>query len=103
MAVDFRKQLRHQLTFLKNSAARYDYGCHEEAVRIATVIRVIIHDTKRCTSLLKHLNAERVPLLDTAGSEPDRLSVWDPLTAFTRNGTCPKFGGSGNQSSGVIA
>ena len=49
------KQLRRQLTFLRNSAASYDGGYPEEALRIGVVIRVLLHDTKYSTSLLKQL------------------------------------------------
>jgi len=47
------KQLRRQLTFLRNSAASYDAGYSEEALRIGVVIRVLLHDTQYSTSLLE--------------------------------------------------
>lgn len=52
---DFNQQLRRQLTFLQVSANAYDGGEREEAIRIATTLRVIFHDTPQSTSLLHHL------------------------------------------------
>jgi len=52
---DFEAQLGKQRRFLKASCDRFDAGEHDEAVRIATTLRILLHDTKRSTSLLKHL------------------------------------------------
>jgi hypothetical protein len=57
---DMKKRLRDQLKFLKRSAEAFDAGCTEEAVRIATVLRVIFHQTSQSTSLLTHLNAANI-------------------------------------------
>lgn len=62
---DFKLHLRKQLNFLERSCNAYDAGAHEEAIRIATVIRILIHQTKNSTSLLKHLNATTINLLTT--------------------------------------
>jgi hypothetical protein len=40
-----REELRKQLRFLDRSAKAYDEGDEEEAVRMATVMRVLFHDT----------------------------------------------------------
>lgn len=66
---DFKKRLQEQLGFLKRSAAGFDEGERAEAVRIATVLRVLLHDTGSSTSLLNHLNALQVPVRSDA---PDR-------------------------------
>lgn len=58
VSTDFPEQLRRQLTFIERSAAAYDEGIHEEALRIAVNLRVIFHDTKRSVSILKHLGAK---------------------------------------------
>ncbi len=63
---DFKEHLRKQLSFLKNSCNSYDSGFHEEAIRIATVIRVLLHQTKSSNSLLTHLNATSTNLLSTS-------------------------------------
>lgn len=64
-AIDFVEHLRKQLRFLERSCASYDAGYMDEAVRVATVIRVLIHNTKASTSLLTHLNATTINLLST--------------------------------------
>lgn len=68
--VNFNHQLIRQLRFLKNSCRLYDEGGIEEAIRIATCLRVLFHTTKASTSLLTHLNAESCCLLSTAKCIP---------------------------------
>src|SRR5690554_3101178 len=63
--VDFKAHLSKQLGFLERSCQSYDEGFTDEAIRIATVIRVIIHQTGSSTSLLKHLGATTINLLST--------------------------------------
>jgi len=66
MGQDFGQQLSKQLSFLRRSCESYDAGYQDESVRIATCIRVLIHDTKSSTSLLKHLGALNISLASTA-------------------------------------
>lgn len=61
----FQEQLKRQLGFLQRSAASFDQGYTDEAVRLATVMRILMHDTKRQTSLLSHLDAWNINLLST--------------------------------------
>lgn len=61
--VDYIKQLRRQLGFISRSCEMYDNGYKDEAIRIATAIRVLIHSTGSSTSLLKHLNKTDIKLL----------------------------------------
>lgn len=68
-AVNFVQHLRRQLGFLERSCASYDAGQIDEAIRIATIIRVLIHNTKTSTSLLAHLDALTINLLSTT-TEP---------------------------------
>ena len=63
--MSFREHLIKQLGFLRRSCEAYDANYIDEAIRIATVIRVLIHDTKKSTSLLKHLGATTINLLST--------------------------------------
>ena len=72
----FQSHLKKQLSFLERSCAAYDQGCNDEAIRIATVIRVIIHNTKSSTSLLKHLNATTINLLTSVNPV---ISESDPI------------------------
>jgi hypothetical protein len=69
MTQDFKRRLREQLGFIERSAAGFDQGHREEAMRIATALRVIFHHTPKSTSLLQHLNAVNVKIRSDA---PDR-------------------------------
>lgn len=55
-AEDLDKHLAQQLAFLAISADSYDKGFEGEAKRLATTIRVLMHDTDRSTSLLTQLD-----------------------------------------------
>jgi hypothetical protein len=65
MALSFLEHLHRQLSFIRRSCAAYDVGHTDEAIRIATTIRVLIHNTKQSTSLLRHLGADSIDLLST--------------------------------------
>ena len=52
LAENLGEHLKRQLIFLKNSAALYDEGCLEEAIRIGVVLRVLCHDSNHSISLL---------------------------------------------------
>lgn len=68
--MDFHKQLERQMAFLQRSCDGYDAGISDEAIRIATTIRVLIHATRNSTSLLQHLNATTINLLSTTDGAP---------------------------------
>jgi hypothetical protein len=70
MSIDFKKHLHRQLTFMRLSCESYDAGHTDESIRIATVIRVLVNDTKNSTSLLKHLGAQGINLSTTVLSSP---------------------------------
>lgn len=80
----FEEQLRRQLRFLERSSAAYDGGFQEEAIRIATCIRVLIHHTSRSTSLLNHLGATGIRLLSTCMDIRRMLDGSDPFYAGAR-------------------
>lgn len=82
--VDFKDQLRRQLLFIQNSADRFDRGDKEEAIRIATSIRVLLHDTAASTSLLTHLSAKSIKLLSSAGDGYIQSLNPDFFDAFTQ-------------------
>lgn len=54
-AAEFESQLLQQMRYLERSCRDFDSGAHDEAPRIATTIRVLVHDTPQSTSLLTHL------------------------------------------------
>lgn len=66
-----------QLGFLKTSCEGFDQGDKKEAIRIATALRVLFHDTTdrkgrpRSVSLLSHLKAkDKVALFSTCNPPP---------------------------------
>jgi len=77
--MDFVEHLRRQLGFLERSCASCDAGYRDEAIRIATIIRVLIHNTKVSTSLLKHLNAMTINLLSTTTEPPPQTLFFTGL------------------------
>jgi hypothetical protein len=90
-----REQLNRQLGYLERSAALYDAGHREEAVRLATTIRVLVHDTRNSISLLRHLGGKGISLASTAkvevGERPGRtLHAMEVLLTFTARGMGPK-------------
>jgi hypothetical protein len=76
MSIDFKAHLTRQLTFLWRSCEAYDKGHTDEAIRIATAIRVLIHDTPKSTSLLNHLGALGISLSSTVSGLDTSRSVF---------------------------
>lgn len=74
MSVNFIEHLQKQLGFLERSCKSYDEGYIDEGVRIATIIRVLVHDTKSSTSLLKHMNSKKINILSTT-FEPSQQTI----------------------------
>ena len=68
---DFIEHLERQLGFIRRSAELYDAGMIDEAIRIATHLRIIFHDTSRSTSLVRHLNLDRLMMISSAIGEPE--------------------------------
>lgn len=68
---DLQRQLKEQLTFLIASSRSYDQGHHAEAKRIATILRILFHETRKCRSLLGQLRLRNIDWLDTS-------SAYDP-------------------------
>jgi hypothetical protein len=62
-SVDFHAALGKQLGFIRMSCASFDEGFHDEAIRIAQSVRVIVHDTKSQTSVLTHLGVRDTTLI----------------------------------------
>lgn len=63
--LDYHEQLKRQVGFLERSCSNFDAGHQDEAIRIATCIRILIHDTAKSTSLFNHLGATSISLLST--------------------------------------
>jgi hypothetical protein len=52
------EQLRIQVGFIQRSSVAYDDGYEDEARRLATVTRVLVHDTRKSVSLLSQLGVK---------------------------------------------
>lgn len=63
---DLEARLKEQIKFLKNSCKSYDEGFDGEGKRLATCIRVLVHDTSKSTSLLQLLKKKDIFFCDTA-------------------------------------
>ncbi len=57
--------LKDQMEFLMSSSDSYDNGFIGEAKRLAVIIRVLLHDTDKSTSLLTQLGKKNVGFYDT--------------------------------------
>ncbi|MGH9401759.1 MAG: hypothetical protein ACRD2P_06600 [Terriglobia bacterium] len=100
MAINFESELSKQLGFLQRSCVSFDAGYVDEAMRIATVLRILLHDTQKSTSLLTHLGARSIKLLSTC---PDMKPFMKSLAKFNGMGIyrpggnppyVPKLGGA---------
>lgn len=70
---DLLHHLRKQMGFLERSCASFDEGFQDEAIRIAVVIRVLVHDTPKSTSLLTQLGIEDLHLRTTCPLIPENI------------------------------
>jgi hypothetical protein len=69
---DLERHLAEQLEFLKSSALAYDSGFDGEAKRLATTLRVLLHDTGRSHSLLGQLDIkDKIAFLSTVPNMPE--------------------------------
>lgn len=68
---DFLTKLQEQMGFLRRSLEAFYRGDFDEAVRIATTIRVLVHETGRSKPLLKSIRPDglELPILDHAEQE----------------------------------
>jgi hypothetical protein len=80
MSVNFHRQLAKQFRFLEASCRGYDAGNNDEAVRIATCLRILFHDTSHSTSLMHHLGLSNLRLLSSCEGIPANARFWANLT-----------------------
>lgn len=65
---ELMEHLYDQMGFLRRSAEHYDAGDFSEAKRLATTLRVLLHDSKHSKSLLAQLGLKgELRFFDTAG------------------------------------
>ena len=95
--VDLEKQLQDQLALLVELANLYDTGKTFAAKPIATVVRVLVHDTTKSTSLLTLLNRKGVNFFDTNGPEEQswgggkHMGSYHGLVGVATNSTYPPY------------
>ena len=80
--MNFQQHLERQLAFLSWSCHGYDLGITEEAVRIATSLRVLFHDTRSSTSLRTHLDLDDLRVISACETIPEEARFFANLTEF---------------------
>ena len=65
MRSEYLKHLKQQIGFIIRSCDSFDAGHTDEAIRIATSLRILFHNTGQSTSLMAHLDALDISLLST--------------------------------------
>jgi hypothetical protein len=91
---ELQGELEDQLYFLEASALAYDQGQDREAKRLATTLRVLVHDTGSSRSLLTQLNMKSQPFYDSAlDYNADNWAAHAGLTcvALDPHGSSPKI------------
>lgn len=66
----FRNQLAMNVGFLRRSCELFDQGYTDEGIRIATALRVLLHDTKSSKSLLSHLKVKGIMKFNSSCHPP---------------------------------
>jgi hypothetical protein len=74
---DLQNHLIEQLEFLKTSVDAYDGGQTSEAKRLATTLRVLLHDTTHSKSLLGQLRMKGQDFYDSSAYERFNQTPWD--------------------------
>lgn len=71
-------KLREQMEFLRTSLRAFYAGDFAESVRIATIIRVLVHETGMCKPLLKQAkpNGLELPILEHVGEWPGEEPIF---------------------------
>ncbi|MFH0887590.1 MAG: SEC-C metal-binding domain-containing protein [Planctomycetota bacterium] len=73
---DLKRHLGKQVDFLETSADLFDKGAENEATRLATTIRILVHDTSQSHSLLSQLNKKGIKFLDSSSKHNQKgLSI----------------------------
>ena len=68
-AEELQEHLNDQMAFLASSAKSFDEGFEGESKRIATAIRVLVHDTKHSKSILSQLDLKDRSFWNTCDPE----------------------------------
>lgn len=77
---DLNRHLVEQGDFLKTSADSFDAGHEAEAKRLASILRLLLHDTGRSQALLGQLGVlYSMPFVDSIGAAPEKAVAWIPV------------------------
>lgn len=80
----FRDQLKRNVGYIRRSCELFDQGHQEEGIRIATALRVLLHDTQRSKSLLSHLKVKRTMKLNSSCHPPSpRVIMFEGMGRLT--------------------
>ncbi len=83
---ELHEHLREQISFLVDSSIAYDAGKSSEAKRIASTLRILLHDTRNSKSLLGQLDAKRFRFPNTCKEyDKEELAPYLPLISFKFN------------------
>lgn len=80
------EKLQEQLRFIQRSCVAFDQGAEEEAIRIATSLRVIFHNTNSSTSIISHLGFSGKKMLSSSRGHGD----WQDFLAHQINLSSPE-------------
>lgn len=80
---DIERQLVEQISFLIASSQSYDQGYHAEAKRIASILRILFHETRKSRSLLGQLRLRNIDWLDSSSAyDPDNQASYVGLMSI---------------------
>lgn len=80
------KKLNEQLRFIQRSCEAFDQGAEDEAIRIATSLRIIFHNTKMSVSLVTHLGLGGKKMLSSSRGHGN----WQDYLAHQLNLSSPE-------------
>jgi hypothetical protein len=69
--IRLNEKLREQLQFIQRSCETFDKGAEDEALRLATSLRVMFHDTAMSVSLVTHLRLSHTRMLSSSRGHGD--------------------------------
>src|SRR5258706_109344 len=88
-------KLQEQIRFIERSCAIFDAGAHDEALRLATSLRIIFHDKGQSVSLVTQLNQRGENMLSSSrghGDYKDYLSFRIDISSSEPLITLPLLG-----------
>src|ERR1041384_4909262 len=77
------EKFREQLRFMERSCDAFDQGAEDEAIRLATSLRIIFHNTTSSTSLVTHLKLGAQKMLSSSRGHGDWADYLSHQIDFT--------------------